>query len=244
MRRLKDMTTAEQAYFMALRAALVAQLRATYPDVSPDPASWKAQEVSLLQADMMTRVQGQVNEPWVYTYLRPARPEKLPRIDQVDLLSHYVGYAHWEAFKAAQLAVKPLDDEGPRPAGIRRWAWAALVALPLILVPWLVIGLLKAPSNPQVELCFVDADLGTPLAGAELELQLLPKEESSLLLQCDSLGCVRLPRPPGTELVALVKSPHYRTDTFCRPLGGESLLPVFLTSRRSESAKIGRTGPR
>ena len=56
----------------------------------------------MFQEDLFQEVKGKVSEKWFYTYFKNDAP-KLPRIDMLNLLSSYVGFENWYAFKSAHI---------------------------------------------------------------------------------------------------------------------------------------------
>ena len=67
---------------------------------SSQPISdWKGGTITAFQEDLFEKTKGRVSEKWFYTYCKNT-PEKLPRIDILNLLSTYVGYLSWNDFKS------------------------------------------------------------------------------------------------------------------------------------------------
>ena len=62
-------------------------------------SEWKGEEILQFQEDLFDKVKAKVSEKWFYTYFKN-ETEKLPRIDMLNLLSNYVGFDNWNAFKA------------------------------------------------------------------------------------------------------------------------------------------------
>jgi hypothetical protein len=62
---------------------------------------WKGQEITHFQDDLRSKTGSTVSEKWFYTYVKN-NPEKLPRIDILNLLAQYIGENNWHAFAKAE----------------------------------------------------------------------------------------------------------------------------------------------
>ena len=85
----------DKANFEALKQAVEARFQEGHPHCHVPISAWKGQWIVDFQEDLLAKVQGRVSEKWFYTYFRKAEVEKLPRIDMLNLLSRYSGYANW-----------------------------------------------------------------------------------------------------------------------------------------------------
>ncbi len=87
--------------FEQLKIAVTAQYRSRYPETEADIGLWRGREIAQFRQDLAEKVGGQISEKSFYTYFKNSDNEKLPRIDVLDLLSEYAGFAHWAAFRAS-----------------------------------------------------------------------------------------------------------------------------------------------
>lgn len=173
----------------------------------------------------METVRGRVSTKWVYTHLK-ADAERLPRIDVLNLLSRYVGAESWESFVALQEDVASTETvaKAPQPAsGSKRTKpivlGAAIIAL-VFLGGLLVYGMLPEPTPKAYTLCLVDADLGFPLADAELNVTLLHEDESVQvlpILEADENGCFSM-ETARKSITLVIETSYYHTDTVVRTL--------------------------
>ena len=60
---------------------------------------FRKEDIIAFQEDLFDKVKTKVSEKWFYTYFKNS-PEKLPRIDMLNLLSQYAGYQNWNEFNA------------------------------------------------------------------------------------------------------------------------------------------------
>lgn len=95
------MLPADKHSFEQLRQAVEARFQEGHPHCHVPISEWKGQWIVDFQEDLLEKVQGRVSEKWFYTYFRKEEVVKLPRIDMLNLLSHYVGMENWAAFQAS-----------------------------------------------------------------------------------------------------------------------------------------------
>jgi hypothetical protein len=123
--------------FQLLKTKLQNTLQASYPHFTRDIHDWKAQEITALQEALHQKVKGYISEKWFYTHLKPSQNDKLPRIDMLDMLAQYVGYAGWQDF-VFQTAPSPTPKETVslpalpakgREQKIQFWVYVAIVIL-------------------------------------------------------------------------------------------------------------------
>ena len=83
--------------FNQLKASVVKTFLETNT-ASADVKQWTGDEIVLFQEDLFSKVKARVSEKWFYTYFKN-EPDKLPRVDMLNLLSQYVGFKNWSEFK-------------------------------------------------------------------------------------------------------------------------------------------------
>lgn len=64
---------------------------------SKNISEWKGQDIVTFQEDVFNKTKSTVSEKWFYTYFK-SEFKKLPRIDMLNLLANYAGYANWAEF--------------------------------------------------------------------------------------------------------------------------------------------------
>ncbi len=170
---------------------------------SAEIREWKGQDISDFQKDLRLSTRSTISEKWFYNYVKNT-PEKLPRVDILNLLTTYVGYANWNAFKAR----KGADPFKKKPTAIWRKVYLGLTVLT-------AIGFLTyafSPKSRTVHFCFLDAAKKEPITALPIDLIILNDGESPSYHKTDSLGCFRL-ETKEQHVQFIAKSPYYKTDT-------------------------------
>jgi hypothetical protein len=155
-------------------------------------------DIILFQEDLFDKVKAKVSEKWFYTYFKH-QPEKLPRIDMLNLLCLYLGYQNWNAFskqKSKQKSKKP---------------FIILFALVLFI---LVFGFLIHTRTYSYNFCFVDDDLKKAISNT-VDVEILLEGQSPLRLTTDDKGCLEFSSKADT-ISFVIKSNYYATDTIVR----------------------------
>jgi hypothetical protein len=210
----------EMQYFQILKTKLQATMQASYPHFNRAIHEWKAQEIMALQTALHEKVKGYISEKWFYTHLKPLQNDKLPRIDMLDMLAQYVGYANWQDFTFQQqppvyTAPAIRQDIHAKPKTATKLYLPALKQISAFLIISLVgFALLGFWKKDMIQFCFQDADTQKPIY-QDIEVRLLKEGESPQLQKIDKNGCLKIPKPP-TKITFVVKSAYYRTDTITR----------------------------
>ena len=221
----------EHTWFNTLKKELAGTFRKAYPACTAPIEEWKGQDIVNFQEELMLKVKGRISEKWFYTHIK-AQQEKLPRIDMLNMLSQYAGYADWRDFTSRQpdftriTAEAPADaDDAPSSlplppaenaataAGKPRRRW--LIVLAVCMVPVLLYPLLKKHYKTYRG-CIV-AQNGELLRKARPEVHWLKAQESPVTVACDSNGCFTI-RTTEEQLRFSVSSPYYWPDTVTRTL--------------------------
>ena len=231
MRKLEPMEEKEQAYFQALKSAVVQELTTRHSAVPQDLSQWRGSDLVLLQEDLARQVQGRISEKWFYTHFKQTH-DRLPRIDMLDMLSRYVGHHNWREFQATLEVGEPMKAPGVRSRrlSVSKWAWL------LLLLPVGVAWQWSADSE-QVGFCFVDELTGAAIADTSLEILWMRTDESPVRLSVDSSGCVAMPVSSG-KMTLVVQAPYYRRDTLQRDLSKSEPLQEQVALRSDEYARM------
>ena len=72
-------------------------MQQSYPGIPENISDWKGQEIIDFQEELHNRVNENLSEKWFYLHMK-SDSEKLPRIDTLNLLSRFTGYADWNDF--------------------------------------------------------------------------------------------------------------------------------------------------
>ena len=113
-------------HFELLKQKIVAIMKQSYPGINPNMADWKGQEITDFQEELLQKVNAHISEKWFYNHIK-SKNESLPRIDILNLLSKYVGYANWDDF-VFQNRDKVASKKSP-PKGIVILCWFRLYLL-------------------------------------------------------------------------------------------------------------------
>ncbi len=201
----------EHIFFELLKKKIAAVMLQSYPGMSSSIAEWKGQEITDFQEDLRQRVNAHISEKWFYTHMKSAKAT-LPRIDMLNLLSKYAGFANWNDF-----LYKNRQDGLPLKPG--RSANRYFIVIPVLALAVLLVlyGLFKLFDTQKYNFCFYDADTREPVTNGNIEVSVLLEGESPEHHLCGSDGCFALSTDKSTLRMA-VTAPYYRADTIVRTL--------------------------
>lgn len=155
-------------------------------------------DIIAFQEDLFDKVNSKVSEKWFYTYFKNA-PQKLPRIDMLNLLSQYVGYQNWNEFKSNK------HNHNSKKNTMIWW-------VPFLLV--VILGAMLMPQKNEFHYCFVDADKGEVISNP-VTIEILHKNQSPLHFKTDAKGCLHYTTHEDS-ITFVVKSSYYKNDTIVR----------------------------
>lgn len=177
---------------------------------------WKGEEIVLFQEDLFDKVKAKVSEKWFYTYFKK-EATKLPRIDMLNLLSEYVGLSNWNTFKNEHKNLVESKDK------IKKSKYLLLVFAPVAVLGWFLLN-----SSNEFHFCFVDELQNKPIE-VVLDVKIISKEESPIIIKTDSLGCFTY-KTAAEYITFVVKSPYHKTDTIVRHINTNANQRVHLTA--------------
>lgn len=90
-------------HFEQLKNEVQTQYLDKHSPSSDDIAKWKGIDIIYFQEDLRKIAKGNISEKSFYTYFKTSPVTKLPRIDMLNILSVYAGYASWYDFKKNHL---------------------------------------------------------------------------------------------------------------------------------------------
>ncbi|WP_353778935.1 hypothetical protein [Winogradskyella sp. 3972H.M.0a.05] len=170
--------------------------------VSKPIEAWKGETIVAFQEDLFEKLKAKVSEKWFYTYFKNT-PEKLPRVDMLNLLSKYAGYDNWDSFIAS--------NESEISISKKRKPWLAL----LVLIPLIMAAIWYFNNEYNYHFCFIDSIKGEPITQVQLDITVLDKNESPLYFKTDSSGCFNY-SSKEKHIELMVSSPFHKTDTIFR----------------------------
>src|SRR5690606_21652433 len=86
-----------------LKTEVQAQYLKSHTPSHDDISKWKGIDIIYFQEDLRKVAKGNISEKSFYTYFKNKPITKVPRIDMLNLLSIYAGYASWYDFKKNHL---------------------------------------------------------------------------------------------------------------------------------------------
>lgn len=165
--------------------------------------TWSGDDIVAFQEDLFERSKGRVSEKWFYTYFKN-QPDRLPRIDMLNLLSHYAGYSNWNELKVAHSG--SMSNKGSR----KKYLWLLLPVVPLLIALYFL-----SDNELEYEFCMIDADKNLPVTNMTIDIKILKEDQSPVYLKTDSTGCFRYKTEDRT-LRFVIQSPYHKTDTIVR----------------------------
>lgn len=205
------MSRNDLTYFNELKMKIVAIMQQSYPGINPSISDWKGQEITDFQEELRTRVNAHISEKWFYTHLK-ATHTSLPRIDMLNLLSKYAGYANWDDFIFKNQEKLPVSVAAKNPN--KYFIIIPIVALVIVAIFSLVFKLF---NTREYRFCFYDADTRELITNNNIEIRLLPEDESPVNYRCGSDGCFKL-KTDKSKISMVVSAQYYQTDTIVRIL--------------------------
>lgn len=196
--------------FELLKKRIVATMQQSYPGISPSISEWKGQDIVNFQEELLLKVNAHISEKWFYTHMKTGHGS-LPRIDVLNLLSKYAGYADWNDF-----VFKNGGDQALLPV-ISGNRYFIIVPLLVIGVMGLLVLLFKMMNTREYMFCFYDTDTRDPITNTHIEVSLLQADESPVNYLCSLDGCFTL-KTDQSVIMMVVNSPYYRNDTIRRVL--------------------------
>jgi len=186
-------------------------MKKSYPGINPNITDWKGQEITDFQEELLIKVNAHISEKWFYNHIK-SQNKSLPRIDILNLLSKYVGYANWDDFvfqNRGKVVSRKTISKGNR--------YFVLVPLLLIGVMVILFFLFKMLSTQQYHFSFYDAHTREAIISDQVEIKLLSEDESPINYFSDTTGNFFL-KTGQSEVKMVVSAPYYKTDTITRIL--------------------------
>lgn len=184
-------------------------MQQSYPGIDPSIEQWKGQEIIDFQEDLRIKVNANVSEKWFYTHMKSSEAE-LPRIDMLNFLSRYAGYANWDDF-----IYKNRKESQPSSSLSPANRYFVFVPLMVLAVLGMLYGLYKLFNTREYQFTFIDADTRERIKSEKTEVVLLSDFESPVHAFVDSNGCFQL-KTDESKIRLIIKAPYYQTDTLER----------------------------
>ena len=198
-------------HFELLKQNIVATMQKSYPGINTSISDWKGQEITDFQEELLIKVNAHISEKWFYNHIK-SEGKSLPRIDILNLLSKYVGYANWDEFVFKNSIQKSTEIKAPK--GNRIFI---IMPVLLILVMATLFLIFKIFSTQEYRLSFYDAHTKENITGSKIEVQVLSDNESPKNYLSDEGGNINL-KTDERALKMVISAPYYKTDTIIRTL--------------------------
>lgn len=195
-------------------------MQQSYPGINPSISEWKGQDIVNFQEELLQKVNAHISEKWFYTHMK-SENVRLPRIDVLNLLSKYAGYADWNDFV--------YKNNGDNPKLLIKSGNRYFIIVPALVLVVLGIFLLinKLISTREYTFCFYDATTKEPVTNFNsnnndknnglIEVSIILENESPMKYLCRPDGCFTL-KTDRSYIVMVVSSPYYKDDTIRRTL--------------------------
>lgn len=198
-------------------------MQQSYPGINPSISEWKGQEITDFQEELLRSVNAHISEKWFYTHMKTVS-KSMPRIDVLNLLSKYAGYANWDDFvfknqdfiQAPQSEV-PASESVPKPLTDPANRYFIIIPAVTVIVVLLFFGMFKIFNTREYTFSFYDADTREPITNTNIEVRLLQDGESPVTGLCDKNGCFRL-KTDKSLVRMVISTPYYKSDTIVRVL--------------------------
>jgi hypothetical protein len=197
--------------FRRLKQKIAETMQKAYPGIPEKVEDWKGQEIIDFQEELRANVNEHISEKWFYLHMK-SDTGKLPRIDILNFLCRYAGYANWNDFRYQH------QGKGPshKPAEASNWMF---YMIPVVLLTsfTLVFAIIKFGTYREYRFCFVNHLTKQPVTNGPIEIILNKQNQSPEYITCDSNGCFSI-RTNKQVIGFIVKAPYYQTDTIKRIL--------------------------
>ena len=163
------------------------------------------------QEDLIIKVNAHISEKWFYNHIKSDN-QTLPRIDVLNLLSKYTGYANWDDFvyKNTGQVVLPLKVKKAN----RYFIFVPLLVISMVAV---LFFLFKIITTREQSFTFYDAQTREVITGCQIEIKIISQDESPINYFSDSTGNFVF-KTDKSILKLVVSAPYYHTDTITRIL--------------------------
>ncbi len=186
-------------------------MKKAYPGIPDRIEDWKGQEITDFQEELRANVNEHISEKWFYLHMK-SDSGKLPRIDILNFLSQYAGYADWNGFRYQY----PGNDRSGKTAleSNRLFYMIPVILLAIFAVTFAII---KLGTSREYRFCFVNQLTRQPVMNGPIDIILKKQDQSPEYITCDTNGCFSI-RTNKQVLRFIVKAPYYHTDTIKRIL--------------------------
>ncbi|MCO5263218.1 MAG: hypothetical protein M9901_10110 [Lentimicrobium sp.] len=197
--------------FGILKQKIVERMLQSYPGINPSISEWKGQEIVDFQEELLQKVNARISEKWFYMHMKAANGG-LPRIDILNILSRYAGYANWDDFRFKHAA------NSTRLHSLKHTnRYFYFVPVAALILSGLFFLLFKLLNTKEYRFTFYDADTGNAITNSLIKVSMLRDNESPVSYLCGPYGSFDV-KTGRASLRFVVEAPCYHTDTIIRLL--------------------------
>jgi len=203
-------STTELFLFNSLLQQVSLKFRETNTVQSVIIKEWKGQDIINFQDDLRSKTGSSISEKWFYTYVKN-EPEKLPRIDILNMLSQYVGSDSWNAFaKANQKEQKSSKGISKKNLSEKEFFMKLLKSLLIITTIGFSFYIYNS-KDYEYNYCLKDFYRKTAITDIPINVYVL-NDKQHRLLNIDKNGCFK-GSSSSKENTFIIESPYYKNDT-------------------------------
>lgn len=203
------MQNGNRNHFELLKEKIVATMQQSYPGINPSISDWKGQEITDFQEELLKTVNAHISEKWFYNHIKKEN-QSLPRIDVLNLLSKYAGYANWDDF-----VFKNGGEAVSRTPESKANRYFIIVPVLVVAVMMVLFAMYKLVSVGEYRFSFYDADTKEAVTGSRIEVKIIRDNESPVSYFTDTSGIFSF-RTGERQVKFVVNAPYYKTDTIIR----------------------------
>lgn len=194
-----------------LKQKIVATMQQSYPGINLSISEWKGQEITDFQEDLLIKVNAHISEKWFYNHIK-SENKTLPRIDVLNLLCKYAGFANWDDF-----VFKNTDHAANVKTLPKANRYFIILPLLVLVVVAILFFLFKIYNKREYKLSFYDSHTREAITGSPIEIKILSDSESPKDYLTDSTGSLIL-KTDERSIKMVVRAPYYKPDTIIRLL--------------------------
>ena len=184
-------------------------MKISYPGMNDSISGWKGQEITDFQEELRMKVNANISEKWFYTHMKSDHAT-LPRIDMLNILSRYAGFANWDDFIHKNSIPEEIQK---KKAGANRY-FILVPALSIVVIALFFVFFLLF-NTQSYRFTILDEDTHEPIVDQKTEIQVLSEGESPVRSIPGKDGSFQL-RTDKSRIRLVVSSPYYQTDTITR----------------------------
>ncbi len=161
---------------------------------STNMEDWKGTDILNFQDELRSKNGSSVSEKWFYTYVKKT-PNKLPRIDILNLLSNYAGFKDWTDFRNShedlnlEIIKNETDDKSTSksPLNDRKKFWSKKRSVALLIIGIVALGFyvdtILYGKKIEYEVCLVDYYDNLAIKNQSIDITILETNQSPIHLK-------------------------------------------------------------